>query len=301
MKGLSDDRLVAPEMTTVSTYKSVPSEDVTPVVNSDCDGMSDEENHIHESIGQSTASPATDLSEVNPDADSNNEDNIVCIPDEDKDRIIRFLYKQKLYGFPKSNGDSLSNFWQYFKNDHPLFSICLCHKLNPYTKRNRAIVYFCVTSMAYCLTFGLMETDFIMDNNVCEAGCNATTSGSDGECACSGGMNDGKSCSEFNNLCDFVSPIAVGALCGVLVVIYGAILRAFATFGCCHKSRFLQTNCASCIDVTNVFGGHVLTFFLGFSVCLLVLVLLVMDVDPQQHVRILQTFAASKLFSVVYW
>ncbi len=251
-------------------------------------------------IEKTTASPATDSSQRNIE-DQNVQRNFVCLPGEDEDRIIRFLYKHKMYGFPGSNGGYLSNFWHYFKNDHPLFSICLCHQLNPYTKRNRAIVYICVTTMAYCLTVGLMETDYIVDNNVCRAGCDVATSESTGECACSGGMNDGRSCSSFNNLCAYVSPIAIGALCGAFVAIYGAILRAFATFGCCQGNRFLQTKCTSCINFTSVFGGHLLTFFLGFSVCLLIVVLLTVKINPQQQIYILSTFGASKLFSAVYW
>jgi len=252
------------------------------------------------SIEQIVALPDTDSSEHSVE-NQKVESDVVCLSDQDEDRIIRFLYKQKVYGFPRSNGGYLSNFWHYFKNDHPLFSICLCHQLNPYTKRNRAIVYFCVTSMAYCLTVGLMETDYIMDNNVCRAGCDVTSSDSNGKCACSGGMNDGKSCSSFNYICDYISPIAVGALCGAFVVVYGATLRAFATFGCCQGNRSLQAKCASCISFASVFGGHVLTFFLGFSMCSLIVVLLVVEVDPQQHVRILYAFGVSKLLSAVYW
>ena len=274
--------------------------------------VSDEENQLpvavsnnaspdgYLSIEQIVALPDTDSSEHSVE-NQKVESDVVCLSDQDEDRIIRFLYKQKVYGFPRSNGGYLSNFWHYFKNDHPLFSICLCHQLNPYTKRNRAIVYFCVTSMAYCLTVGLMETDYIMDNNVCRAGCDVTSSDSNGKCACSGGMNDGKSCSSFNYICDYISPIAVGALCGAFVVVYGATLRAFATFGCCQGNRSLQAKCASCISFASVFGGHVLTFFLGFSMCSLIVVLLVVEVDPQQHVRILYAFGVSKLLSAVYW
>ena len=304
--GTYKDRWVETKFTNDAMYKplSIDEKSVGVPCNPRVE-KSDEECQMPQSSGARTSptnvnnSPVSDVSIIDVN-DENVEGSIVCLSDNEEDRVIRFLYKQKVYGFPSSDGSMLSNFWHYFKNGHPLFSICLCHRLNPYSKRSRAIVYFCMTSMAYCLTVGLMETDYFMDNNICKAGCDVTTDSS-GECACSGGMNDGRSCSSFNYLCEYVSPITIGALCGAIVAIYGAVLRAFATLGCCQGMRLLQTRCVLFINFVNNFGGHVLTFFLGFSVCLFVVVLLVADVDAHQHVRIVRTFGTSKLFSLVYW
>ena len=88
------------------------------------------------------------LSGTNPNRKliANDSDNkIVAISESDDNRVIRFLYKNRVYGFPKSNGTISSNYWHFVRNNHPFFSLFLSHKLHPFPKKNRLIVFFCVS------------------------------------------------------------------------------------------------------------------------------------------------------------
>jgi hypothetical protein len=88
------------------------------------------------------------LSGANPNRKliANDGDNkIVAISESDDNRVIRFLYKNRVYGFPKSYGTISSNYWHFVRNNHPFFSLFLSHKLHPFPKKNRLIVFFCVS------------------------------------------------------------------------------------------------------------------------------------------------------------
>ena len=222
----------------------------------------------------------------------------LCITDDDEDKVVRFLVKGKLYGFPGTDGTVVSNFWNYFKNDHPFFSICLCHKLHPYSKRKRFAVYFCVLSMGYAINVALLKSFYFDDVNICNAGCEVT-SNSSGECACSGGRNDGRSCSAYENMCQYVSPIVLSAISALAITIYGEILKLIAQIGCFRGCQWTQDLCSRLNSLAQLVGAHLLTFFAGFSVTVLIAVFLLSRGDDQ--LIILESFIAMKAFSNIYW
>ena len=90
---------------------------------------------------------------------------VQAISENDENKVIRFLYKGRVYGYPNTNGSLISNYLQYIRNNHPVLSICLAHKLHPFTKKSRVIVFFCVSILAYALSVALLQNYYFSEVN----------------------------------------------------------------------------------------------------------------------------------------
>jgi hypothetical protein len=90
-------------------------------------------------------------------------DRIVALSTDDENKVIRFLNKGRVYGFPNSDGSTFSNYFHYVRNNHPLFAIFLSHPLHPFTKKSRLIVFFCVLCLAYSLSVALLSNYYFHD------------------------------------------------------------------------------------------------------------------------------------------
>lgn len=108
------------------------------------------------------------------------------------------IYLYIVYGYPGTDGGIISNYYYYVLNNHPLFSMCFLHHLNPFGRKERIIVYINSIIFAIFITFVIMYTTYIPRLSMCRFGCedmivpsyqNATI--------CVGGYNDGVSYSKF--------------------------------------------------------------------------------------------------------
>lgn len=89
------------------------------------------------------------------------ENKIVATDPEDEVASTRFYVSRRVYGYPYSNGTVLSNYIHYVKNNHPLFSICLAKRGQPYNTKKRLIVFICIISFAIGLAYVLVNTSYI--------------------------------------------------------------------------------------------------------------------------------------------
>ena len=89
------------------------------------------------------------------------EKKIVATDPEDDVASTRFYVSRRVYGYPYSSGTVLSNYIHYVKNNHPLFSICLAKRGQPYNTKKRLIVFICITSFAIGLAYILVNTSYI--------------------------------------------------------------------------------------------------------------------------------------------
>jgi hypothetical protein len=48
---------------------------------------------------------------------------------------------------------------------HPILSICLGHRLHPYTTKQRIIVLFCALSFAFCVSVALLDNFYYKEVN----------------------------------------------------------------------------------------------------------------------------------------
>lgn len=86
---------------------------------------------------------------------------IVATDPEDEVASTRFYVSRRVYGYPYSNGTVLSNYIHYIKNNHPLLSICLANRGQPYNTKKRLIVFICIISFAIGLAYVLVNTSYI--------------------------------------------------------------------------------------------------------------------------------------------
>lgn len=86
---------------------------------------------------------------------------VVATDPEDEVATTRFYVSNRVYGYPFSDGSVLSNYIHYVKNNHPLISIFLAKRGQPYNTKKRLIVFVCIISFAIGLSYILVSTDYI--------------------------------------------------------------------------------------------------------------------------------------------
>jgi hypothetical protein len=89
------------------------------------------------------------------------EKKIVATDCQDEVASTRFYVSRRVYGYPHSTGTVLSNYIHYVKNNHPLISICLANRGQPYNTKKRLIVFICIVSFAIGLAYILVNTSYI--------------------------------------------------------------------------------------------------------------------------------------------
>lgn len=215
----------------------------------------------------------------------------------DENDVIRFLLSGRVYGYPYTNGTALSNYFRFVINTHPLLSIILHYRLDPYTTKNRFIVFVCILCFAVAVSYLLVSTTFIYQIAVCREGCT-----SDGSGVCIGGLNNGRSYGAYWEGCQYYRSWMMPALEGVALVVYGSILRFLATCGCLQGRNFFQLNCfgSGFRNVIEFFGGGFLFLFCLLSVAMIVWVLVATYMQGQQF-DIFITILITKAWSFGEW
>jgi hypothetical protein len=189
---------------------------------------------------------------------------VKCLPENDENAIIRFFVARKVYGYPCTTGTIMSNYYAYCLNNHPFISMLFCHRLNPFNVKQRAIVFFCVSTLALLLTYIALATDIFIDLAMCRGGCTLSTS----ESNCVGGVNDGVPIQRYAERCAFYSNTAVSASIGLVLLPYASLLRFLSTCGCLKGRGEGLANAKGflwCSGIVNYLGGGVMTFFVSIS------------------------------------
>jgi len=73
--------------------------------------------------------------------------------------IEDFFLKGKVYGFPETDGELLSNYLAWVRNNHPFLSIFLADDNHPFTRKRRALVFYCQFTFALLMA-GAVKTAF---------------------------------------------------------------------------------------------------------------------------------------------
>ena len=191
---------------------------------------------------------------------------VKCLPDSDENAIIRFFVARKVYGFPNTTGTILSNYYAFTLNNHPFIAMLFCHRLNPFNVKQRAIVFFCVASLALLLSYIFLVSDTFGELAMCRGGCTLGIT----EGTCVGGVNDGVTVEQYAQRCAFYSNTAVSASIGVVLLPYASLLRFLSTCGCI-KGR--GEGLAWCSGLVNYLGGGVMTFFVTLSTAFILVVI----------------------------
>jgi len=63
------------------------------------------------------------------------------------------------------------------------------------------------------------------------------------ETVCVGGVNDGRACSAYNDLCNSYESWMLSAACGAGTVLYESVLHFLATCSCVQGRKRFQNNC----------------------------------------------------------
>jgi hypothetical protein len=190
---------------------------------------------------------------------------MVSLDEEDDNKIIRFLYKGRVYGYPHSSGTTLSNYFHFVRNNHPLLAIFFSHRLHPFTKKRRLIVFFCVLCIAYTLSVVLLSNFYFDETSICSIGClryNNSTAVSNA-CHCLGGSNGGRTCESYDMMCQHWSPTMLSAISALILVVYGSFLQFVSSCGCLQGIEFVQSYCICCKNTAETLGGYILSFFAG--------------------------------------
>lgn len=198
---------------------------------------------------------------------------VKCLADSDENAIIRFFVARKVYGFPNTTGTILSNYYAFTLNNHPFIAMLFCHRLNPFNVKQRAIVFFCLASLALLLSYIFLVSDTFGELAMCRGGCTLGIS----EGTCVGGVNDGVTVEQYAQRCAFYSNTAVSASIGLVLLPYASLLRFLSTCGCIKgrgeglskaKGFFLW-----CSGLVNYLGGGVMTFFVTLSSAFVLIVI----------------------------
>ena len=126
----------------------------------------------------------------------------LALDPHDGKSLIRFLVSDRVYGFPHTDGTMLSNYIRFVMNKHPLFSIFLHNRHDPFNTVKRFIVFVCTLCACVYFSYLLLSTTFVYQIAICRDGC--TTSNSNNICL--GGAGDGISSSSYFNACKYYSP-----------------------------------------------------------------------------------------------
>jgi hypothetical protein len=86
---------------------------------------------------------------------------VVCVNPDDENKVIRFFVSDRVYGYPGTDGTWFSNYKNYVRHNHPLFSLLCAHRLHPYSLRNRFVVFVCLVMFAVTLSFVFWNTDYV--------------------------------------------------------------------------------------------------------------------------------------------
>lgn len=182
--------------------------------------------------------------------------NICEYDSNSQNSVVRFLWSEKVFGYPNSRGTLWGNYKQYVYNNHPLISIFTAHKWNPLGKVKRIIVFFCLLTVAISTSYIFIVTTYWRDLAICRDGCNRQTihnSQGDEMVVCSGGVSDGMSYDEYTIKCHYYNPIFLSALCGAVIVPFGTLLKYLATCGCLQGRKYFKAsrtgaNCMCCLQ-----------------------------------------------------
>ena len=92
------------------------------------------------------------------DSEADKKVDAFAVDANDKNAVHRFLVSGRVYGYPNTTGSVFSNYRHYFYNNHPLFSIVLAYRGQPYNTKKRFIVFVCVLSFAIGLAYVVVNT-----------------------------------------------------------------------------------------------------------------------------------------------
>lgn len=195
----------------------------------------------------------------------------VAVNAKDENAVIRFLVSDRVYGYPSTNGTLMSNYFRFVFNKHPLLSIFLHYRLDPYTTKKRLITFICILCFAVAVSYLLLSTTFVYRIAVCREGCST----SDNNEVCIGGFNNGLSYSVYWEGCNYYRSWMLPILAGAVIVVYGSMLRFFASCGCVQGREFFRFHCLGSRfrQVIEFFGGFVLSLFSLLSLAMAIWVL----------------------------
>ena len=134
----------------------------------------------------------------------------MALDPQDEKSLIRFLVSDRVYGYPHTSGTMLSNYVRFVMNKHPLLSIFLHNRRDPFNTVKRFIVFVCTLCACVYFSYLLLSTTFVYQIAVCRDGCTSTNTNN----ICLGGASDGISSSSYFNACKYYSPwmLSAGAL-----------------------------------------------------------------------------------------
>lgn len=95
------------------------------------------------------------------DSETGKKVDVFAVDNNDKNAVHRFLVSGRVYGYPNTTGSVFSNYRHYFYNNHPLFSIVLAYRGQPYNTKKRLIVFICVLSFAIGLAYIVVNTGIL--------------------------------------------------------------------------------------------------------------------------------------------
>ena len=154
----------------------------------------------------------------------------LALDPEDKNMLIRFLVSDRVYGYPHTKGTMFSNYIRFVMNKHPLLSIFLHHRYDPFNTVKRFIVFVCTLCACVYFSYLLLSTTFVYQIAICRDGCTSTTSNN----ICLGGASDGISSSSYFDACKYYSPWMLSA--GMFSTLHSFLLPY------CHSLSYtLQT------------------------------------------------------------
>ena len=222
---------------------------------------------------------------------------ITSISEEDENAVIRFFLSQRVYGYPKSNGTMCSNYCCFIRQNHPFLSICLLDRRNPYTAKQRVIVFYCVSCLAIVLSYIILHTNAITALAICKAGCKIELD------KCIGGPNDGYSYIEYSKRCSVYSPQSVSVAIGVALLPYGSLLRFCSVCSCLQGRTLFQSNILGerMKGFIEWLGGSIMTFFVLAATTMVLYVVGECWSGRVDDWGIFESFALSKVFSSLQW
>jgi hypothetical protein len=86
---------------------------------------------------------------------------VTSIDSADETAVERFLVSHRVYGYPNTSGNIISNYIRFVSNNHPLLSLCLKHKNHPFTFKRRLLVFICILAFAIALSYILLSTSYV--------------------------------------------------------------------------------------------------------------------------------------------
>jgi hypothetical protein len=188
-----------------------------------------------------------------------------------EEELVFFLLDGDHYGYPQTDGGSLSNLLAMVKQEHQFISMFYAHPKHPFTKKERMVVNFCSFALAFLLT-AAVEVAVTYNAQLCKGKVDlrpeldifasekdehfvsqytAFAAANEDEKEMTTWWKENEGLYDDSNIVDWnpceYNPLGYVIMSGIGVAIWDLILKKLATCACAQNKGWCMETFAECL------------------------------------------------------